>query len=95
SSTLNGTGTAAPVHSVQLTWIASPTGDVTSYNVYRAVFATSCGTYSNVGSTVVPTTTFTDNNVTDGTTYCYATTAVDPSGESAYSNIAQAQIPAP
>jgi Abnormal spindle-like microcephaly-assoc'd, ASPM-SPD-2-Hydin/Cep192 domain 4/HYDIN/CFA65/VesB-like, Ig-like domain len=95
SSSLTGTGTAAPVHSVQLTWIASATGDVTSYNVYRAVFSSSCGTYSNIGATVAPTTTFTDNNVTDGTTYCYATTAVDPSGESVYSNIAQAQIPAP
>jgi len=33
--------------------------------------------------------------VTDGTTYCYATTAVDASGESGYSNITQAVIPPP
>lgn len=96
SSNLTGSGTPAPVHTVQLTWVASPTGDVTSYNVYRAVFASSvCGSYSNIGSTNSSTTAFTDNSVTDGTTYCYATTAVDPSGESAYSNIAQAQIPPP
>jgi hypothetical protein len=96
SSSLTGSGTPAPVHTVQLSWVASPTGDVTSYNVYRAVFASSvCGTYSNIGSTGSSPTAFADNNVTDGTTYCYATTAVDSSGESAYSNIAQAQIPAP
>jgi hypothetical protein len=96
ASSLAGSGTPAPVHTVELAWVASPTGDVTSYNVYRAVFASSvCGTYSSVGSTPPSTTAFTDSNVTDGTTYCYATTAVDPSGESAYSNIAQAQIPPP
>lgn len=95
SSTLTGTGTPAPVHTVALTWVASPTGGVTSYNVYRAVFVNSCGSYSNIGSTTESVLTFTDNNVMDGTTYCYATTAVDPSGESAYSNIAQAAIPAP
>jgi hypothetical protein len=92
---LTGAGTAAPVHTVQLTWVASGTEGITSYNVYRAIFATTCGTYSNIGSTSPSVTAFTDSNVTDGTTYCYATTAVDPSGESGYSNIAQAQIPAP
>jgi hypothetical protein len=95
SSSLTGAGTAAPVHTVQLTWVASGTEGITSYNVYRAIFATTCGTYSNIGSTSPSVTAFTDSNVTDGTTYCYATTAVDPSGESGYSNIAQAQIPAP
>jgi Abnormal spindle-like microcephaly-assoc'd, ASPM-SPD-2-Hydin len=95
AAALTGTGTAAPVHSVSLSWTASTTTGVTSYNVYRAVFGTSCGSYSNVGSTPSSTTTFTDSVVADGTTYCYATTAVDPSGESAYSNISKAVIPAP
>ena len=96
ATTLTGTGTAAPVHTVDLSWTASPTEGVTSYNVYRAVFETgSCGSYSTVGSTSNAVTTYTDNVVTDGTTYCYATTAVDPSGESPYSNIVQAKIPAP
>ena len=95
-ATLTGTGTPAPVHSVSLSWTASVTVDVTSYNVYRAVFGSaSCGSYSNIGSTSNTITTYADNVVTDGTTYCYATTAVDPNGESAYSNIVQAAIPPP
>ena len=95
AAALAGTGTAAPVHTVSLSWTASTTSGVTSYNVYRAVFGTSCGSYSNVGSTPSSITAYTDSVVADGTTYCYATTAVDPSGESAYSNISKAVIPAP
>jgi hypothetical protein len=96
SATLSGTGTPAPVHTVSLLWNASATEGITSYNVYRAIFVSnSCGSYSTIGSTSGSITTYTDNNVTDGTTYCYATTAVDTDGESAYSNIAQAKIPAP
>jgi fibronectin type 3 domain-containing protein len=64
--------------------------------VYRSVYSSSkCGTYSNIASTASSSTAYTDNNVTDGTTYCYATTAVDSGGESGYSNITQAVIPPP
>ncbi len=95
ASSLSGTGTAAPIHSVNLSWTASTTSGIESYNIYRAVHGTSCGSYTNIGSTAGSTTAYTDNNVTDGTTYCYATTAVDSSGESGYSNITQAVIPPP
>ena len=91
---LSGTGTPAPVHSVALSWKASTTSGITSYNVYRAIFASNaCGSYSNIGTTASTVTTFTDGVVTNGTTYCYATTAVDANGESAYSNIIQVPIP--
>jgi hypothetical protein len=95
TSALTGTGTAAPIHSVNLSWTASTTSGIESYNIYRAVYSSKCGTYSNIGSTSSSTTAYTDNNVTDGTTYCYATTAVDSGGESGYSNITQAVIPPP
>ena len=96
AGSLSGTGSAAPVHTVSLTWNASSTTGITSYNVYRAVYAGStCSSYTNIGSSPSSTTAYTDNVVADGTTYCYATTAVDPSGESGYSNITQAVIPAP
>jgi Abnormal spindle-like microcephaly-assoc'd, ASPM-SPD-2-Hydin len=96
AATLSGTGAAAPVHSVSLAWKASSSSGVTSYNVYRAVYAANaCGSYANIGSTPSSTTAYTDSVVADGTTYCYATASIDPSGESAYSNIVQAVIPAP
>lgn len=96
ASTLSGTGTPAPVHTVLLSWTASSTSGINSYNVYRALYGTSsCGSYSNIGSTAATITQFTDSVVADGKTYCYATTAVDASGESGYSNITQAVIPAP
>ncbi len=94
---LSGTGTPAPVHTVSLTWTGSTTSGITSYNVYRALFqSNACGSYTNIGTTASTVTAFTDSGpLTDGTTYCYATTAVDANGESAYSNIIQAAIPAP
>jgi hypothetical protein len=96
AAALTGTGAAAPVHAVTLSWTASTTSGVTSYNIFRAVYSTnSCGAYSNIGSTPSSATTYTDSVVADGTTYCYATTAVDPSGQSGYSNITQAVIPPP
>ena len=96
TASLAGTGTAAPVHSVNLSWTASTTTGVSSYNVYRAVYGTTtCGSYSNIGSTPSSDTAYTDNVVADGTTYCYATTAVDTGGESGYSNIVHAVIPPP
>ncbi|MFZ0300313.1 MAG: choice-of-anchor D domain-containing protein [Candidatus Sulfotelmatobacter sp.] len=96
AGSLTGTGTAAPVHTVGLKWTASTTTGITSYNVYRAIYSGSaCGSYTNIGSSPSSNPAYTDSVVADGTTYCYATTAVDPSGESAYSNIIQAVIPAP
>ena len=93
-----GTGTAAPSHSVSLSWNASTSSNISGYNIYRAVFTTSCGAYSKInGSTLETQTAYTDSSVTDGTNYCYATTAVNSSKEeSGYSNIvSDVQIPAP
>jgi hypothetical protein len=94
AAAVTGTGTPAPVHSVVLSWTASTTSDVTGYDIYRAVYATTCGSYANIGSTPSSSTVFTDSVVADGTTYCYATKAVDASGESGYSNVVQVKIPA-
>ena len=98
SATLTGTGTSAPVHTVTLSWNASTSPNISGYNIYRAVYKSSCGSYSKInGSTLDPATTYTDNSVTDGTNYCYATTTVNSSNEeSGYSNIVfPVQIPAP
>lgn len=97
TASLTGTGTPAPVHSVNLSWNASTSSNISGYNVYRAVYATSCGSYSKINSLLDTSTLYTDSNVVDGTAYCYATTAVNTSNqESAYSNIvSNVQIPAP
>ena len=93
-----GTGTAAPTHSVSLSWGASSSPNISGYNIYRAIYTGSCGSYSKInGSTLDTLTTYSDGSVTDGTNYCYATTAVNSSSEeSGYSNIvSNVQIPAP
>ncbi|MGA9510086.1 MAG: choice-of-anchor D domain-containing protein [Candidatus Sulfotelmatobacter sp.] len=93
-----GTGTAAPTHSVSLSWGASSSPNISGYNIYRAIYTSSCGAYSKInGSTPDTLTTYSDSSVTDGTNYCYATTAVNSSNEeSSYSNIvSNVQIPAP
>ena len=94
---LTGTGTPAPVHTVDLSWTASTSTNISGYNIYRAVYTTSCGSFSKINSVLNTTTSYTDSVVADGTSYCYAATAVDSSNqESGYSNIdSNVQIPAP
>jgi len=69
---------------VSLSWSAGATGGsaITGYKVYRGT--------SSGGETLLTTlgnvTSWTDNGVTDGTTYYYKVTAVNSVGESARSN---------
>jgi fibronectin type 3 domain-containing protein len=67
-----------------LSWQASL--GATSYNVYRGT--TTGGPYSLVGS--APSSPFTDTGLTNGNPYFYVVTAVNPSGESGFSNEASA-----
>ena len=92
-ATLTGSATAAPQHSVALSWNASTSSSVAGYNIYRGT--TTGGPYSKIDS-LNPDTTFNDSSVQSGQTYFYVTTAVDGSGtESARSNQTQAVIPTP
>lgn len=88
---LTGTGVAASTHSVALSWTASTSSNIFGYNVYRAPYTTStssCGSFAKINSVLDTTTLYTDSSVTNGSVYCYATTAVDTSNlESGYSNI--------
>ena len=98
TGTATGTGTPQPAHSVSLSWTGSTSPNISGYNIYRAIFLSSCGGYTKInGATLVTLTTYTDSSVADGTNYCYATTAVDSSKvESGYSNIvSDVQIPPP
>jgi hypothetical protein len=94
----SGTGTPAPTHTASLSWNASTAPNISGYNIYRAVYTNSCGSYSKVNGAISDVDTeYTDYSVTDGTNYCYATTAVNSSNEeSGYSNIvSDVQIPPP
>jgi len=97
TAALTGTGTPAPTHAVNLSWNPSSSSGISGYNVYRAVYTSSCGSFSKINPSLDTGTLYTDSVVVDGTSYCYATTAVNSSNEeSGYSNIvSNVQIPAP
>ncbi len=75
---------------VSLTWGASPLA--AEYNVYRST--TSGGPYSVIAFSLTGT-SFLDTGLTDGTTYYYVVTAVNPAGESGNSNESSATPQAP
>jgi hypothetical protein len=85
------TPTPAPTaHSVSVSWLASSSPNVVSYNVYRAT--TTSGPFTRVGNNVNAT-KFTDTGVQSGT-YVYEVTAVDNSNtESAPSSPVTIKIP--
>ncbi|MGC2608907.1 MAG: choice-of-anchor D domain-containing protein [Candidatus Sulfotelmatobacter sp.] len=88
-SALTGTGTLA---FVSLSWIASTSPQITGYNIYRK--SSSTGSYTRINSKLDPDTNYTDATVIHGTTYYYATTAVNSNGkESSYSNGVEVVVP--
>jgi fibronectin type 3 domain-containing protein len=89
-------GVGSSTHTVGLSWTASVSSDVRGYNVFRAVYTNSCGSFSRINIALITNTSYTDSNVDSGASYCYATTAVDISNlESGYSNVVtDVQIPA-
>lgn len=82
----------AAAQTVNLTWDPSTSKNVVGYNVFRS--ANSSGPYTQLNSTVDPSTSYTDSTVQAGKTYYYVTTAVNSDGtQSAYSNQSEASIP--
>lgn len=76
-----GTNTATQI---DLTWVASTTASVVSYNVYsndETALATDVTELGLIGSTDADTTEFTASSLTASTTYTFVVTAVDESGE--------------
>ena len=89
------TGTSF-THNVALTWNApaSNTDPVVGFNVYRMAAGTA--SYAKINSSLLAATTYTDKNVSAGTTYDYYVTSVDGSGnESVPSTTTQASVPMP
>jgi len=88
-SILTGTGT---LPFVSLSWIASTSPEVAGYNIYRKTSVT--GSYARINSKLDNDTSYTDATVIHGTTYYYATTAVNSKGkESDYSNRVEVVVP--
>src|SRR6266436_2018015 len=83
STTPTGLTAMAGNSQVSLTWDIS--AGATSYNLYRSVNG---GAYSQLNSSPITTTSYTDTGLTNGTQYCYEATAVNSSGESAKSTSA-------
>jgi len=79
-------------HTVLLSWTASGSSGVVGHNVYRGT--TAGGPYTKLNSSLVGTTSYTDNTVQNGVTYFYVVTAVNgSSAESGYSNMASTVVP--
>jgi hypothetical protein len=79
-------------HTVLLSWAASTSSGVTGYYIYRK---TPTGQYAKLNASSADSgTQFTDTTVQAGTTYDYAVTAVDSSGnESAESSATSVSVP--
>jgi len=92
---LSGTGAAASTHSVNLSWTGSSSPSISGYNVYRAAYSGSCGSFNRINAVVNTGTLYTDAAVANGGSYCYAATTLDSSNqESGYSNIvSNVQVP--
>ncbi|MBN1788388.1 MAG: PASTA domain-containing protein [Sedimentisphaerales bacterium] len=70
---------------VSLDWNDNSEGDLAGYNVYRST--TSGSGYTQINSSLVTTSDYSDNSVTGGITYYYVVTALDTaSNESGNSN---------
>jgi fibronectin type 3 domain-containing protein len=80
-STPTGLAVTAGNTQIRLNWIASP--GAASYNIYRGT--SPGGEGATPIATGLTTTSFIDTGLTDGTTYYYRVTAVNPGGESGQS----------
>jgi hypothetical protein len=91
ASGVNFSARAVP-SSVTLSWNASTSPNVTSYNVYRAT--KTGGPYTKINRSPVASLTYVDGSVSSGQAYYYVATAVDSKGnESTYSTEAAAAVP--
>jgi hypothetical protein len=83
-------------HHVDLSWTASTSSNVVSYNIYRSTVSGDPNP-TKIGSVLSPITSFKDWNVQAAGSYFYKATAVDSSGiESVFSNEAPSgPVPSP
>src|SRR4051812_7937256 len=80
-------------HSVTLSWMDTINPVGTTYNVYRAYGKCPATTPVYTRIAVVDGKSYVDLNVSVGSSYCYAVTASNSSGESSYTPWVDATIP--
>jgi hypothetical protein len=82
---------SAANHVVDLSWKASTSAHIAGYNVYRGPNGTSL---KKINTSLIASTLYDDSTVANGSTYYYATTAVNIEGEeSTKSSTVKAVIP--
>ncbi len=94
SIALSGTGVqpAPALHSVGLNWRASTSASVIGYNVYRSSAA--AGPFTQLNTTSIATTSYTDTTAQAGQTYYYVVTSMSSGGDqSGFSNPASVTVP--
>jgi hypothetical protein len=69
---------AAANHVVDLNWEASTSGDTAGYNMYRSPDGS---TWEKLNPSLIAATLYSDSTVANGSTYYYAATTVNTSGE--------------
>jgi Abnormal spindle-like microcephaly-assoc'd, ASPM-SPD-2-Hydin len=88
---LSGTGTAAPSHSVTVSWTSGDPSAV-SYLVFRS--DVSGGPYVPLTASLLTELSYTDSTVTSGSTYYYVVTELDAAGDqSPFSSEVSATVP--
>lgn len=78
-------------HVVDLSWSASTSSNISGYNLYRSPDG---NTWSKINPSLIASTLYDDSSASNGSTYYYAATAVDISGnESAKSSSIKVVVP--
>jgi hypothetical protein len=78
-------------HVEDLSWHASPSGNVVGYNVYRSPDG---ATWKKINASLIASTLYSDSTIANSTTYYYAATAVNVYGHESSKSVAlKAVIP--
>jgi len=96
SAALTGNGAPATIHNLTLGWDASTSPNVIGYNVYRALYSSSCGSFVKLNVVPVAGTLYTDSTITSGNSYCYTARSIDSNNvESSDSNVVVSNVEIP
>jgi hypothetical protein len=88
-----GFGALAGDATVSLDWSDNTEGDLAGYNIYRST--TPGSGYSKLNSSLLSSSNYTDNSVTNETAYYYVVTAVDTSSNESGHSSEKAVMPSP